>query len=98
MKYDYPVKSIELKKSGKEWIEVTFENGIKWSPRLWEVGSILSGIGMVEDRKYPNGEGYLYTQRFIDKCWGMTRENIYDLSLSDEFDPNGIMKKRYNNG
>jgi len=95
MKYDLPVVAIELKRNGKAWVEVTFENGVVWRPRLWEVGAIISGIGMAEDIKYPNGKGYKLPRAFIDACWNKTREQIYELSLSDEFDPNGIMQSRY---
>lgn len=95
MKYDPPVTSIELKTEGKTWVEVRFQNGVVWRPRLWEVGAILSGIGKAEDKKYPNGKGHRLTREFVDECWGKTREQIYELSLSSRFDPNGVMRSRY---
>ena len=96
MRYDPPVTSIELKQgTEKTWVQVTFENGVTWNPRLWEVGAIISGIGKAEDLKYPNGKGWRFTKEFIDECWGKTRAEIYELALSKKFDPNGIMKERY---
>jgi hypothetical protein len=96
MKYDPPVSGIDLKQNGtKPWIEVTFKNGITWRPRLWEVGAIISGIGKAEDMKYPNGKGHKLTREFFDECWGKTRDEIYDLSLSEKYDPNRVMTERY---
>ncbi len=95
MKFDPPIVNIELKRNGKVWVEVRFENGIVWRPRLWEVGSIISGIGKAEDIKYPDGKGYMLTQEFLNRCFGKTREEIYELALSPEFDKNGVMQKRY---
>ena len=95
MKYDLPVVAINLKKNGKVWVEVVFENGVVWRPRLWEIGAIISGIGKAEDFKYPNGKGYRLTRAFIEACWNKTREQIYELSLSEDFDPNQVMAKRY---
>lgn len=96
MKYDPPVVSIELvERNGKTWVEVTFENGVVWRPRLWELGAIQSGIGRAEDIKYPSGKGKELTKQFLNECWGKSREQIYELSLSDGFDPNGVMQSRY---
>jgi len=96
MKFESPVKMINLTGgSGKTWVQVEFEDGTVWKPRLWEVGAIVSGIGKAEDKKYPDGMGHRMTKRFLDQCWGLTREQIYDLSLSTEFDPNGVMQSRY---
>ena len=99
MKYDQPVEAIELKKSngdGKVWVQVRFNGGVLWLPRLWEVGAIISGIGRAEDIKYPYGQGHRFTREFFDECWGKTRDEIYNLSLSEKFDPNGVMRSRYN--
>ena len=95
MKYDPPVESIELNTKGKPWVEVTFTNGIRWRPRLWEVGAIISGIGKAEDKKYPNGKGHVLTMEFIEECWGKTRDEIYELALSAKYDPNEVMQSRY---
>lgn len=95
MKYDPPIVGIELKKNGKVWVEVVFENGVVWRPRLWEVGAIISGIGKAEDIKYPAGKGHELTKDFFNACWGKTREQIYEMSLSKQYDPNGVMQSRY---
>lgn len=96
MRYDPPVELIELEYlNNKYWVKVTFKNNVTWYPKLWEIGAIISGIGTAEDIKYPNGKGYLFTKEFLNECWGKTREEIYELSISEKYDPNGIMKIRY---
>lgn len=99
MRFDSPVKDISLEYlSNKWWVQVVFENDVVWYPRLWELGAIISGIGKAEDKKYPNGEGHRFPKRFFEDCWGKTREEIYNLAISEKYDPNGIMKQKYKEG
>ncbi len=82
-------KKVEIvKTNGKRWVKVTFDDGNEWYPGIITIGQILSGIGKCEDEKYPNGQGWLFTKRFIDKCWGKTRAQIQELYYQ-HFDPNG---------
>jgi len=86
MKYE-KVRNVEIiKTSTKYWVKVTFANGTMWLPGLRDLGKIISGIGKCEDIKYPNGEGHAYTKRFLESCWGKTREEIDALYYKD-FDP-----------
>lgn len=65
------VKEVEItEKFNGYWIIVHFENGTKWVPKLVDLAKMLNLIGQCEDLKYPNGEGYKYTQRFINECFG----------------------------
>ena len=73
----------------KMWVKVLFDNGCEWYPKITEIGKICSGIGLAEDKKYPNGEGYRYLQDFINLCYGKTRKQIDSLYL-DRFDPNKV--------
>lgn len=80
---------VELtKETGKWWVKVTFDNGTEWYPALIALGQILSGIGKAEDKKYPNGEGHAMTKRFIDSCWGKTRDEVHTMYY-EMFDPKG---------
>ena len=38
----------------KMWVKVLFDNGCEWYPKITEIGKICSGIGLAEDKKYPN--------------------------------------------
>jgi len=75
----------------KFWVEVIFNNGTKWMPALIDLGDILSKIGKCEDMKYPNGKGYLYTKKFIEKCFNKYRSEIIKL-YKDQFDPNSLLE------
>lgn len=79
----------------KYWVKVTFNNGVTWYPKIWELGAIISGIGIAEDLKYPNGKGHLFLKEFFEDCWGKTREQVYELAISEKYDPNGIMRAKY---
>ena len=75
----------------KYWVEVEFYNGTMWMPSLIDLGDIISKIGKCEDIKYPGGEGYKYTQRFLNKCFNKMRFEINEI-YKHYFDPNNLMK------
>ena len=83
--------SIAEEPNEKNWVIVIFENGTHWMPALLDLGDILSKIGKCEDIKYPNGQGYKYTLKFITSCFGKTRKQIYE-AYKKCYDPNDLLK------
>ena len=93
--YKIPINIIIIR-GDKLWVEVTFDNGTKWMPEIVDLAHVCSLIGVCEDYKYPNGEGYRYTKRFLDHVITLglrTREEILEL-YDREYDPNKLKKRK----
>tara|TARA_Y100000310_G_scaffold69685_1_gene65235 strand:- start:1299 stop:1559 length:261 start_codon:yes stop_codon:yes gene_type:complete len=60
----------------KQWIEVIFQDGLRWIPSFEELGKITHLIGQCEDEKYPNGKGAEMVKDFLENAvlTGMTYE------------------------
>lgn len=73
----------------KHWVKVIFENSTEWLPALVDIADILSKIGKCEDMKYPSGEGYKFTLRFITKSFNKSRRQIAEMYI-ECFNPNKL--------
>jgi len=66
-------------KPNGEWIEVIFRDPdcyqplCRWRPAIKDLARMLVGIGLVEDRKYPNGQGRFMLAELVER---ILREHI----------------------